>query len=103
MSRGKKTSALFFNTIAALFSAVLLVLSLLCAVETAAVNDRAAALKKENERLKTENQILQARLDNSLSIAELERRSDAEAAELRLKSASRIDAAADYIVGRIVG
>ena len=74
MSREKRTSALFFNTIAALFSAVLLVLSLLCAVETAAVNDRAAALKKENERLKTENQILQARLDNSLSIAELERR-----------------------------
>ena len=74
MSMEKRTSALLFNTIAALFSAVLLVLSLLCAVETAAVNDRATALKMENERLKTENQILQARLDNSLSIAELERR-----------------------------
>ena len=73
MSREKRTPALLFNTIAALFSAVLLVLSLLCAVETAAVNDRAAALEKENERLKTENQILQTRLDNSLSLAELER------------------------------
>ena len=73
MSMEKRTSELLFNTIAALFSALLLVLSLLCAVETAAVNDRAAALEKENERLKTENQILQTRLDNSLSLAELER------------------------------
>ena len=61
-----------FGAVAAVFSAVLLVLSLLCAVETAAVNDRAAALEKENERLKTENQILQTRLDNSLSLEELE-------------------------------
>ena len=72
MSMEKRTSELLFNTIAALFSAVLLVLSLLCAVETASVNDRAAALEKENERLKTENQILQTRLDNSLSLEELE-------------------------------
>lgn len=72
MSMEKRTSELFFNTIAALFSALLLVLSLLCAVETASVNDRAAALEKENERLKTENQILQTRLDNSLSLEELE-------------------------------
>ena len=72
MSMEKRTSELFFNTIAALFSALLLVLSLLCAVETAAVNDQAAALEKENERLKTENQILQTRLDNSLSLEELE-------------------------------
>lgn len=73
MSMGKRTSELLFNAIAALFSAVLLVLSLLSAVELAAVNDQAAALEKENERLKTENQILQTRLDNSLSLAELER------------------------------
>ena len=72
MSMEKRTSELLFNTIAALFSALLLVLSLLCAVETASVNDRAAALEKENERLKTENQILQTRLDNSLSLEELE-------------------------------
>ncbi len=72
MSMEKRSSELLFNTIAALFSALLLVLSLLCAVETAAVNDRAAALEKENERLKTENQILQTRLDNSLSLEELE-------------------------------
>ena len=73
MSMEKRTSELLFNAIAALFSAVLLVLSMLCAVELAAVNDQAAALEKENERLKTENQILQTRLDNSLSLAELER------------------------------
>ena len=72
MSMEKRSSELLFNTIAALFSALLLVLSLLCAVETASVNDRAAALEKENERLKTENQILQTRLDNSLSLEELE-------------------------------
>lgn len=72
MSMEKRTSELLFNTIAALFSAVLLVLSLLCAVELAAVNDQAAALEKENERLKIENQILQTRLDNSLSLEELE-------------------------------
>ena len=43
MSMEKRSSELLFNTIAALFSALLLVLSLLCAVETNAVNDRAAA------------------------------------------------------------
>ncbi|MGM9586631.1 MAG: septum formation initiator family protein [Candidatus Limivicinus sp.] len=69
---GKRNTELFFNAVAVLFSALLLVMSLLCAVETAEVNDQAAALEKENERLKTENQILQTRLDNSLSLEELE-------------------------------
>ena len=72
MSMGKRNTELFFNAVAVLFSALLLVMSLLCAVETAEVNDQAAALEKENERLKTENQILQTRLDNSLSLEELE-------------------------------
>ena len=72
MSMGKRNAELFFNAVAVLFSALLLVMSLLCAVETAEVNDQAAALEKENERLKTENQILQTRLDNSLSLEELE-------------------------------
>ena len=72
MSMGKRNTELFFNAVAVLFSALLLVMSLLCAVETAEVNDQAAALEKENERLKTENQILQTRLDNSLSLEGLE-------------------------------
>ena len=72
MSMEKRTSELLFNTIAALFSALLLGQPLLGAVDTAAGNNQAAALEKENERLKTENQILQTRLDNSLSLEELE-------------------------------
>ena len=72
MSMEKRSSELLFNTIAALFSALLLVLSLLCAVETAAVNDRAAALEKETEKLKTENQILLIQCENSISLEELE-------------------------------
>ena len=69
---GKRTSGLLFGAVAAVFSAVLLVLSLLCAVETAAVNDRAAALEKETEKLKTENQILLIQCENSISLEELE-------------------------------
>ena len=73
MSMGKRTSEILFDAVAAFFSAVMLVLSLLCAVKLAAVNDRAAELKKENERLKTENQILLAQWENSMSLEELER------------------------------
>lgn len=58
--------------VAALFSAVLLVLSLLCAIDLAAVNDKAAELEKETGRLKTENQVLLAQIENSISLEELE-------------------------------
>lgn len=70
---GKRSSELLFNAIGAIFSAVLLVMSLLCAIELAAVNDRAAAFEKETERLKTENQILLTQCENSMSLEELER------------------------------
>lgn len=69
---GKRTSELLFSTVAAVFSAVLLVLSLLCSVELASVNDRAAELEKETEKLKTENQILLTKCENSMSLEELE-------------------------------
>ncbi len=67
-----RTSELLFNTVAAVFSVVLLVLSLLCSVELASVNDRAAELEKETENLKTENQILLIQCENSISLEELE-------------------------------
>ena len=54
-------------------AAVMLVLSLLCSIRLAAVNDRAAKLMKEIEALETENTVLTARAEERLSLEELER------------------------------
>lgn len=70
----KQTANVLFRAVCLCFSAALLVLSLLSAIDLAAVNDRAARLEKEIETLETENDILLARCENSLSLEEVERR-----------------------------
>lgn len=69
----KKTEGtVLFYAVCLLFSACLLVLSLLSGIQTTAVNDQAAALEKEIAELKTENEILRAAYDSSISLEELE-------------------------------
>jgi len=62
-----------FRAVGFLFSAVLLILSLLSSIKLAAVNDRAAELEKQVERIETETQILRAEYENSRSLREIER------------------------------
>lgn len=59
--------------ITAVFSACILVLSLITAAETAAVNDLAAELKTEIEEIKSENELLEIKLNMSASLEEIER------------------------------
>lgn len=56
-----------------MFSACILVLSLITAAQTAAVNDRAAELKIKIEEIKSENELLEIKLDMSAPLAEIER------------------------------
>ena len=55
-------------------AAAMLVMSLLCSIRLAAVNDRAARLERENAALTREIDVLTARTESSLSLEELERR-----------------------------
>ena len=61
-----------FRAICLCFSALLLVLSLLWDIRLAAVNDLAAARKREAERLQAENARLLARCESSLSLEEID-------------------------------
>lgn len=69
----KTASRLLFRAVCLSFSALLVLLSLLCGIRTTAVNDRAAQLKKEISALESENEILRAEYDSILSLEELER------------------------------
>ena len=69
----KKTGDTLFLTVTLCFSALLLVLSLLCGVRMARLNDRAAACRREAAELQTENERLRARCACSLSLEEIER------------------------------
>ena len=62
-----------FASIGLGFSALLLVLALLCSIQATAVNDRAAALERETAALRLENERLRARCEERLSLAEIER------------------------------
>lgn len=73
MSRSKARAEALFHALCLGFSAVLLVLSLLTAVRTTEVNDRAAESKAAVAALKTENERLLARCESSLSLETLER------------------------------
>lgn len=68
----KRVSELMFRAVGFLFSAVIIVLALLASIKLAAVNDRAAGLEKEIDRLKTENEILRAGCESSMSLEEIE-------------------------------
>ena len=69
----KTISEILFRAVCFCFSAVILILSLLTSIKLAAVNDTAAELDAAVGRLKTENEILRAEYENSLSLEEIER------------------------------
>ena len=69
----KHVNELLFRAVCMCTAAVMLVLSLLCSIRLAAVNDREARLLREIERLETENAVLTARAEQRLSLEELER------------------------------
>ncbi len=69
----KQVNEMLFRAVCLSAAAVMLVLSLLCSIKLAAVNDRAAKLEKENAALTEEIAVLSARVESSLSLAELER------------------------------
>ena len=56
-----------------LFSAVIVVLSLLASAKLAEVEDRSEKLKKETALLEQRNRLLQAQCENLVSIEDLER------------------------------
>jgi len=68
-----KVSALLFRAICAGFSFLLLVAALLGSIELAAVNEELNTLEQGLKELKDENRILQAKLETSMSLEELER------------------------------
>lgn len=69
----KKVNESLFRAVVFCFSALMVILSLLANIRLAAASDRAAGLQKELEELKTENQILRAEYENSVSLEEIER------------------------------
>lgn len=68
----KQLRETLFKAVGFCFSAVMLVLSLLSSISLADVNDTAARLEREVERLQTENEILRAKYENSVSLEEIE-------------------------------
>ena len=76
--RTKETVNALFRAVCLLFSALLLILSLLSGIDLTAANDEAARLKAELRETEEENRILQARIDEAGSIAEIERRAREE-------------------------
>ena len=70
----KQMARLFFYAISLSCSVLFLILSLLCGIDTTAVNERAAGLEREISALKIENEILSAQYESRMSLEELERR-----------------------------
>lgn len=70
----KQVNELLFRAVCLSAAAVMLVMSLLCSIRLAAVNDRAARLERENAALTREIDVLSARNESRLSLEELERR-----------------------------
>ena len=69
----KQLNETLFTAVTLCFSALLLVMTLLTGIKLAAVNDAAARLEQETARLRTQNGILEADYENSLSLEEIER------------------------------
>ena len=69
----RQVNELLFRAVCLLAAALMLVMSLLCSIRLAAVNDRAAKLAQENEALRTEIAVLNARAESRLSLETLER------------------------------
>ena len=69
----KLVSEYLFCLICVCFSAVLLVMSLLGAVQLAALSDAASDLEQQVQTLKQENQSLRVAYETALSLDEIER------------------------------
>ena len=69
----KRPSEIIFCAVCFCFSAVLLVLSLLGAVQLAAHGDEVAVLERDLETLKNENQTMRVRYESMLRLDEIER------------------------------
>jgi len=76
MKRIRDLPDLLFRLICLCFTALFLVFGLLTEIGTNAANDRAAALKKEIQSLRADNEILRVQCDNRLDLDELERRAE---------------------------
>ena len=61
-----------FRAVGFCFSALLLVMSLLCSIKLAAVSDEAAELEARTAQHKTDNEILRAEYESSVSLARIE-------------------------------
>lgn len=68
----KKISAVMFCLICTAFSAAMLVMTLFGRIEIAKYSDMIVQTEKERERLKEENGVLKVRLENSLSLEDIE-------------------------------
>lgn len=68
-----KVSNSIFNALCLAFSAVFLVLCMLCSAQRAAENERAAMYREEIERLKAENRIMYVESQCQMPLEELER------------------------------
>lgn len=68
----QKKRTLIFEIILLIFSLFMLVMTLLVSIRVNQVNDRAAEIQLKAEQLEEENNILQTRYENSISLEELE-------------------------------
>ena len=79
-----RMNGILFRAICIRFSLVMLVTALLGCIRLAALSEELNALEKSLKTLKEENRLLQARVESSLSLAELERRATEELGMQRL-------------------
>ena len=79
-----KMNGILFRAICIGFSLLLLVSALLGSIRLAALNEELTGLEKSLKTLKEENRVLQARVESSLSLEELERRATEELGMQRL-------------------
>ena len=77
-------NGILFRAICIGLSLLLLVSALLGSIRLAALNEELTGLEKSLKTLKEENRVLQARVESSLSLEELERRATEELGMQRL-------------------
>lgn len=86
----KHIQRVLFSIVVALSSFALLVASLLCSVQLAAVDQELSSMEKQLAVLEENEQILQARVQSSLSLKELERIATQELGMCRLSPGQMI-------------
>ena len=69
----RQINEILFRAVCLCAAVLMLLMSLLCSIRVAAVNERAAKLERENAALTEEIAMLTARSESRLSLEELER------------------------------